>query len=217
MTNSQRRLPLFPLNTVLFPNASLPLQIFEERYKLMLRECMESDNRFGVALIREGPEVGGPAVPHEIGTVAHITQVNRIEGDRFFVSAVGVQRFRVLDVTQREPFVTAQVELLEDVTPELTSSDDLVREATEAFSDYAQASVGVAGGWVSRTRVPSDPEALSYHIANTVQMEVGDKQRLLEHESSASRLTAEVELLKRGYEDLRRQMSWEIMTRFSRQ
>ena len=217
MTNSQRRLPLFPLNTVLFPNASLPLQIFEERYKLMLRECMESDNRFGVALIREGPEVGGPAVPHEIGTVAHITQVNRIEGDRFFVSAVGVQRFRVLDVTQREPFVTAQVELLEDVTPELTSSDDLVREATEAFSDYAQASVGVAGGWVSRTRVPSDPEALSYHIANTVQMEVGDKQRLLEHEGSASRLTAEVELLKRGYEDLRQQMSWEIMTRFSRQ
>lgn len=217
MTNSRRRLPLFPLNTVLFPNASLPLQIFEERYKLMLRECMESDNRFGVALIREGPEVGGPAVPHEIGTVAHITQVNRIEGDRFFVSAVGVQRFRVIDVTQREPFVAADVELLEDASPDLTSSDEVVLEATEAFSDYARASVGVAGGWVSRTRVPSEPEALSYHIANTVQMDLGEKQRLLEHDSSASRLAAEVELLKRGYEDLRRQMSWEMMTRFSRQ
>ena len=217
MTNSRRRLPLFPLNIVLFPNASLPLQIFEERYKLMLRECMESDNRFGVALIREGPEVGGPAVPHEIGTVAHITQVNRIEGDRFFISAVGVQRFKVIDVTQREPFVAADVELLEDASPDLTSSDEVVREATEAFSDYARASVGVAGGWVSRTRVPSEPEALSYHIANTAQMDLGEKQRLLEHDSSASRLAAEVELLKRGYEDLRRQMSWEMMTRFSRQ
>ncbi len=217
MTTSRRNMPLFPLNTVLFPNASLPLQIFEERYKLMLRECMESDNRFGVSLIREGPEVGGPAVPHEIGTVAHITQVNRIEGDRFFVSAVGVQRFRVLRVTQREPFVAAEVELLEDASPDLTSSDEVVRAATDAFSDYAQASVGVAGGWVSRTRVPSDPEALSYHIANTVQMDLGEKQRLLEHDSSAGRLTAEVELLKRGYEDLRRQMSWEMMTRFSRQ
>ena len=217
MTTSRRRLPLFPLNTVLFPNASLPLQIFEERYKLMLRECMESDNRFGVALIREGPEVGGPAVPHDIGTIAHITQVNRIEGDRFFVSAVGVQRFRVLGITQRDPFVAADVELLEDASPDLTSADELVREATNAFSDYAQASVGVAGGWVSRTRVPSDPESLSYHIANTVQMDIGEKQRLLEHESSASRLTAEVEVLKQGYQDLRRQMSWEMMTRFSRQ
>ena len=217
MTNSKRRLPLFPLNTVLFPNASLPLQIFEERYKLMLRECMESDNRFGVALIREGPEVGGPAVPHEIGTVAHITQVNRIDGDRFFVSAVGVQRFRILEVTQREPFVTAEVELLNDASPDLESSNELVRDATDAFSNYARASVGVAGGWVSQTRVPSDPEALSYHIANSVQMDVGDKQSLLEHDSSAGRLTAEVEILRKSYEDLRRQMSWEMMTRFSRQ
>ena len=183
----------------------------------MLRECMESDNRFGVSLIREGPEVGGPAVPHEIGTVAHITQVNRIDGDRFFVAAVGVQRFRVLDVTQREPFVAAEVELLEDASPGLASSDELVQEATDAFSNYAQASVGVSGGWVSRTRVPSDPEALSYHIANTIQMDLGEKQRLLEQESSAGRLAAEVELLKRAYENLRRQMSWEMMTRFSRQ
>ena len=184
---------------------------------MMLRECMEADNRFGVSLIREGPEVGGPAVPHEIGTVAHITQVNRIDGDRFFVSAVGVQRFRVVVVTQREPFVAAEVELLEDANTDQEASQEVAREATEAFSDYARASVGVAGGWVSRTRVPSDPEALSYHIANSVQMDLGEKQRLLEHDSSASRLTAEVELLKKGYEDLRRQMSWEMMTRFSRQ
>jgi Lon protease-like protein len=210
-------LPLFPLNTVLFPNASLPLQIFEERYKLMLRECMESDNRFGVSLIREGPEVGGPAVPHEIGTVAHITQVNRIDGDRFFVSAVGVQRFRVLNVTQREPFVAAEVELIDDSSASSESSDELVREVTDAFSNYAQASVGVSGGWVSRTRVPSHPEALSYHIANSVQIDVGGKQRLLEHETTASRLTAELELLKKAYSRLRRQMTLEMMNRFSRQ
>ena len=183
----------------------------------MLRECMESDNRFGVALIREGPEVGGPAIPHEIGTVAHITQVNRIDGDRFFVSAVGVQRFRVLTLTQREPFVTAEVELLEETGPTLESSDELVRDATDVFSRYAQASVGISGGWVSRTRVPSDPEALSYHIANSIQMDVGEKQRLLEHDSAASRLTAEVELLEQAYAGLRRQMTWEMMNRFSRQ
>ena len=183
----------------------------------MLRECMESDNRFGVSLIREGSEVGGPAVPHEIGTVAHITQVNRIDGDRFFVAAVGVQRFMVLNITQREPFLAAEVELLEETNPVLESSDELVHEVTDAFSKYAQASVGVSGGWVSQTRVPSDPEALSYHIANSIQMDLSEKQRLLEQESAASRLAAELELLKRAYEGLRRRMNLEMMNRFSRQ
>ena len=90
-------------------------------------------------------------MPHEVGTVAHITQVNRIDGDRFFVSAVGVQRFRVLGITQREPFVTAEVELLDDSDPDSESSAELVLQATEAFSMYAQASVGISGGWVRRT------------------------------------------------------------------
>ena len=213
MTSRQRRLPLFPLNTVLFPNVSLPLQIFEERYKLMLRECMESDNRFGVSLIREGPEVGGPAVPHDIGTVAHIVQVNRINGDRFFVSAVGVQRFRVLNVTQREPFVAADVELLD----EAGASDELIEQATRAFSDYARAMAGMSGGWVRRTRAPADPAALSYHIANSMQIDLTDKQKLLEQESAASRLIAELDLLKTAYSSLRRQITWEMMNRFSRQ
>ncbi|MXX52413.1 MAG: peptidase S16, partial [Dehalococcoidia bacterium] len=114
MMSSQRRLPLFPLNTVLFPQAAIPLQIFEERYKLMLEECLESDSRFGVTLIREGAEVGEPAVPHEVGTVARIIQVNRIEGDRFFVSAIGERRFRVIEITQHKPFISAQVELLDE-------------------------------------------------------------------------------------------------------
>ena len=183
----------------------------------MLRECMESDSRFGVSLIREGSEVGGPAVPHDIGTVAHIVQVNRIDGDRYFVSAVGVQRFRVLDVIQQEPFVAAEVELLEETGPSSESSDELVAEAVSAFSDYARASVGVSGGWVRQTRVPSEPAALSYHIAQMMQMDLADKQRLLEHESAASRLIAELDLLKREYANLRRQMTWEMLNRFSRQ
>ena len=213
---STRRLPLFPLNTVLFPNASLPLQIFEDRYKLMLRECMDSDSKFGVVLIREGPEVGGSAEPHEIGTVAHIVQVNRIEGGRFFVSAMGQQRFRLVEVVQRTPFLAAEVELLEEYGSE-PPSEDLLSQATEAFSVYAQFSIGASGGWVRRTRVPSDPAALSYHIAGSMQMDLGDKQRLLESESAASRLQAEVDMLKRDSAALQRQMIWEITSRFSRQ
>ena len=83
------RLPLFPLNVVMFPNTSIPLQIFEDRYKQMLRDCLDGDSRFGVTLIKEGAEVGDPATPHSVGTVADIVHVNRVSGDRFFISIFG--------------------------------------------------------------------------------------------------------------------------------
>ena len=86
---THRQLPLFPLNTVLFPGNAMPLQIFEPRYQRMLRDCMDGDRRFGVVLIRTGAEVGGRALTHAVGTVARIIQVNEIGQGRFFVSAPG--------------------------------------------------------------------------------------------------------------------------------
>ncbi|MDP6513158.1 MAG: LON peptidase substrate-binding domain-containing protein, partial [SAR202 cluster bacterium] len=74
MPSAERILPLFPLNSVLFPGASIPLQIFEDRYKQMLRDCLDADSRFGVVLIKSGREVGGSAEPHATGTVAQIVQ-----------------------------------------------------------------------------------------------------------------------------------------------
>ena len=216
MTSRYRSLPIFPLNTVLFPNAQLPLQIFEERYKLMLKEIMDSDSMFGVALIREGREVGGTATTHEVGSTAQVTQVDRIDSDRFFVSSVGVRPFRILDVTRRRPYMIAEVELLYDAGPALEPDDPLVEGAIEAFSDYARAAAGIAGGWVRRTRVPSDPVALSYHIASSMQIDLADKQRLLEHESAEERLTAETDILKRAYRATRRRMAVEMMSKFSR-
>ncbi len=181
----------------------------------MLRECLDSDSRFGVSLIREGAEVGDPAVPHDIGTVARIVQVNRIEGDRYFVSAVGERRFRIIEVTQRRPFMAAQVELLEEYgdTP---VPENMVLEATDLFGEYARFSVGTAGGWVSETRVPSDPAHLSYHIAGRVQMDLSERQSLLERESAERRLAAEIDMLKRNSRVLRQQMRWQLLSRFSR-
>ena len=73
--SADRWLPLFPLNLVLFPNASMPLHVFEDRYKLMMQDCLDGDSRFGVVLIKAGSEVGEPAIPHSVGTVAQIAQV----------------------------------------------------------------------------------------------------------------------------------------------
>ena len=182
----------------------------------MLEECLESDSRFGVTLIREGAEVGEPAVPHDVGTVARIIQVNRIEGDRVFVSAIGERRFRVIEITQRRPFISAQVELLDEFGDEPVP-ENLIAEATDLFGEYARYSVGTTGGWVRATRVPSDPAHLSYHIAGKIQMDLSDRQRLLEQESAQQRLSAEIDFMKRNTRVLRQQMAWQLLSRFSRQ
>ena len=214
MTSTYRNLPIFPLNTVLFPNAQLPLQIFEDRYKRMLNDVMDDDSQFGVVLIREGREVGGSATPHDVGTIARVTQVEKIDSERFYVASVGVRPFRMLDIIRRRPYMIAEVELLYDAGPE--PDDDLIDDAIDTFSDYVRAALGISGGWIESARVPSDPEALSYHIANSMQMDLPDKQRLLEYESAEERLTAETDILKRNYNAVRRRMAIEMMSKFSR-
>ena len=84
-----QELPIFPLNTVLFPGETIPLQIFEDRYKLMINECIEKNTRFGVALIREGKEVGGPAIPYEIGTIARLADHNNLPDGRIHITCIG--------------------------------------------------------------------------------------------------------------------------------
>ncbi|HEY2783260.1 MAG TPA: LON peptidase substrate-binding domain-containing protein [Steroidobacteraceae bacterium] len=87
---------LFPLNIVLFPEGRLPLRIFETRYMDMVRKCMHEDQRFGVALIREGSEVG-PADTFDVGTMARIVDFHQLSDGFLGLSCVGEQRFRILD------------------------------------------------------------------------------------------------------------------------
>ena len=83
-------LRLFPLNTVLFPKMPLPLHIFEERYKLMITECMEADEPFGVVLIEEGSKAFGPlAQPHAVGCTARVVQVESLEDGRMNIITIG--------------------------------------------------------------------------------------------------------------------------------
>ncbi len=92
-----REIPLFPLNTVLFPGGPLPLRIFETRYVDMVRRCMREDSGFGVVLIRQGVESGGPARFAEVGTEAQIVDFSRLEDGLLGIACRGVGRFRVLE------------------------------------------------------------------------------------------------------------------------
>ena len=107
-------LPIFPLNTVLFPGAPLPLRIFEPRYREMLKRCLDGDRRFGVALIKSGPEVGGPAEPHDVGTVARIERVRDEEMGAIPIFARGEERFRIVSLDRSQPYLIGEVESLGD-------------------------------------------------------------------------------------------------------
>ena len=215
MDSEERVLPLFPLNTVLFPGAALPLQIFEDRYKEMLQDCLAADSRFGAVLIEEGLEVGGPAVPHTTGTMAEIVQVSDEQRGRFLVSCVGRQRFRIRSISDELPYLSGSVELLAEeadqgVTPELTAA---VREAVAAYLALIS---GLGGGWVRDVPVPTEPVSLSYLAAAALQVDTAQKQTLLEEPTASSRLRSTLSLLHQSTEDIRRRVAEGLSQRFSR-
>ena len=107
-------LPLFPLHTVLFPGAVLPLHIFEERYRQLVREGRD----FGVVLIREGREVGSVPQVHEVGTVATLQEVEALPDGRYNIVARGLHRFRLLSTAEPAPYLLGEAEVLEDPPPE---------------------------------------------------------------------------------------------------
>jgi len=90
-------IPLFPLGTVLFPDGVLPLKLFEARYLDMAARCMRANAPFGVCLIREGGEVGTPAVPHGVGAIARITGWDMDKPGLLFITTRGGERFRIVE------------------------------------------------------------------------------------------------------------------------
>jgi Lon protease-like protein len=108
-------LPLFPLNTVLFPGGRLPLRIFEQRYMEMAKACLRDGSPFGVCLIREGAEVGVPATPVDIGCLARIVEWDMEQLGVLQVLARGERRFRVLERrTQTDGLLRASIEPLDE-------------------------------------------------------------------------------------------------------
>src|SRR5690348_2270775 len=127
---TQRVMPLFPLEqVVLFPGMSLPLRIFEERYKVMIGACQVTDQLFGVLLIRSGREVGEPAEPEQVGCTARMVRVDRIPDGQMHILTIGEQRFRLASAARVAPegYLTAEVRMLPEPTtvavePDLISS-----------------------------------------------------------------------------------------------
>ena len=117
-------IPLFPLNTVLFPGGHLALRIFEPRYLSMVSDCLRNDRPFGVVRIRDGSEAGDPATFHETGTFARIFDFNQLDSGLLGLSCLGTERFRVIDHSVREDNLSiGKVKILPDMLDDSVSVD----------------------------------------------------------------------------------------------
>ncbi len=210
-----RNLPLFPLHTVLFPGATIPLQIFEDRYKEMINYCLESDSMFGIVLIKEGDEVGGPAIPHHVGTVAKITNAREISGGRIYISVLGTKRFRINEIVQDTPYLVAEVEVGESEDDPYIPEDEL-SSIKKAASEYVEHLLTIRGGWATNTPTPPNPVELSYFLAQLLQIDMTKRQDILGNNSCRDRLDACKKYLEQANASLSIQTRLEVNLKFSR-
>lgn len=206
-------IPLFPLNVVLFPEGRLPLHIFEDRYKLMVQRCIDSDSIFGVVLIKSGSEVGETAEPHCVGTLSEITDMERLDDDRFLITILGRQRFRITKTNDEDPYLKGQVNLLED-NPNEEIPPEFIRRIREATAHQIRLLLGLRGGWVGHAKIPEDPTKLSYFIARIIRTDLNQKQSLLEMDIF-QRLESELEILESQSKSLQNQTSNSLLKRIS--
>jgi uncharacterized protein len=196
-------LPLFPLGTVLYPGLVLPLHVFEERYRVMVRELLaaEDDRGFGVVAIRAGHEVGADSVGamYDVGCSADIRQVTPYDDGRYDLLATGGRRFRLHAVSTHRPYLVGEVEWLDEELGEDVTV--LAAAAAHAFRGYQRLVAGQDRG--TDQELPGDPVVLSYLISAAVVLDVADKHRLLAAPDAARRLRLACGLLRRETELLR--------------
>jgi Lon protease-like protein len=190
-------LALFPLHTVLFPGMVLPLRVFEDRYLLLMQEVLERKRSFGIVLIKEGSEVGVPAVPYTVGTTAHLVRMSSERHRRLRVTVVGGRPFRIEAVLQKEPYLLASVTYPEYQLGDRQRVQALVERARGQFSHYLELQCRLAERTPQDLPEGLDPELVSYVIASTLQIAPQEKQQLLEETSTEVRLALELSLLRR--------------------
>jgi len=197
------KLPLFPLRTVLFPGMMLPLHIFEPRYRQMINRCVERGQPFGVALIRSGVEVGGPAQPHPIGTLARITRVERLPDGRMNIETLGQERFRILALHDDESYLTGMVESY----PLADGEASQARESAQALLPWMERYLGLIGDVTNEpfdlAQVPRHPVTIAYLAAIVLQIPAEQKQDLLAIAAAADLLERERALYRREVSLLR--------------
>jgi len=185
-------IPIFTLNTVLYPDSLLPLKIFEQRYMDMAKACMKDQLPFGVCLIQTGEEVGSPATPHGVGTLARIINWDMPQLGILHITAQGEQRFLIEDSkVGANGLISAQVSVLsqetaQSIPAEYAACQDVLRHIIEELGES------------HFTPLQMDNAAwVGYRLAEALPIKSSARQDLLEMNDSTTRLKILLEFLKR--------------------
>jgi Lon protease-like protein len=196
-------LPLFPLGTVLFPGLVMPLHVFEERYRSLIRYIMElpdgTPREFGVVAIQRGWEVDAntqSVTLYDIGCTAEVREITEHPDGRFDIVTVGRRRFEIAQMMPvQTPYLQASVRYLPEAAGGDGEADMLGPRVLAAFRAYLKLIRTDAADLAEQ--LPDDPQVLSHLVAATASLTVADRQQLLATPDTASRLRAELTLLHR--------------------
>ncbi len=200
---SVRRMPMFPLGSVLFPGFGLPLHVFEPRYRFMVEVLLagpEADREFGVVLIERGSEVGGGDRRFNVGTVARIVAAEELPDGRWYVQSVGVGRIRVVEWLPDAPYPQAMVETLSDVQGTLREQelideiDRAVKVLRRTLALSSEAGLGTAPATIE---LDDEPSVRLWQACGLAPIGPLDDVALL----SAETMTDRAVLLRRSLED----------------
>jgi Lon protease-like protein len=195
MASERELLPLFPLNTVLFPYSRMQLHVFELRYREMIEHCLQLNVPFGVVLIRAGEEVGATAEPYLVGTKVRILDLFRYEDGRYDLTVEGVERFRIREISHERSFLQGAIENIHEL--EDVDEDHLMELAAQArhLGELLVKEHVDNKDFAVKVLFPEDPIQLSFALANMIEFPALRKQFFLELDDTSVRLEAILEVL----------------------
>ena len=178
---NNRVLPIFTLNTVIFPGATLPLRIFEDRYKKMLNHSVSKDSTFGIHLIKQGYEVGIPAVPYDVGTIVSFSDYTVSESnEEIFLKVVGQERFKILNILNDRPYILAEIIDYSDRPKKINCDHTFEKNFRDEASGFIKKIVSINGGWISDPMLPDDFNECVWTLSSLLQIPNLTKFEILE-------------------------------------
>lgn len=189
-------LPLFPLNTVLFPGMYLPLHIFEERYKEMIGLCLREQRPFGVVMLREG-SVGREPQLEPVGCTARILQMQPLEGGRMNIMTIGEERFRILSLRHHRAYLVGIVQSAPLRQPQEATMRAAANRLYPQLVDYLKNLARLGKVEFDLAQLPDDPLTLLYLSAAIIQLPMEAKQSFLLIDEA----TALFDALQQGFQE----------------
>jgi len=200
--------PLFPLGVVLFPGIPQLLHIFEPRYRQMLADCLEGDRRFGLSFAKAA--AGTDPQPHlgDVGCMASVRESRLLADGRSHILAVGEERYVLREYLQRDvPYRMAVVETFDDDDLAAPQVEELAAQARAQFVRFVSGMHALSDHPTQAMQLDGTPQAASFQIAATLELEVEVKQELLALRSTHARLQRLLRLLRPLNEELGKRVS----------